>query len=116
MEASTWCLDCKQMLQRNHEEYFVGLQAQVLELQRKVDGVAELLKRLDEKTPDRPPFRNPPLVSFSVAHHLSQGTTQPTNPPMTEVLLTRQSQMPFAPATPKQLLQRAMPLMMQQRR
>ena len=88
------------------------------ELQRKIDNMAEVLKKLEERAPERPPYRVPPhqmqvqRVSFSVADHLVPGTA--TQPSMADMLLARQSTA-TAP-TPKLLLQQAMELLMQQRR
>ena len=112
VETSTLCLGCKQILQKNREDYFVGLQTQVMRLNKRVEGLAKLLKKLDEKTPDRPPFRAlPPQmqvqpVSFSFADQLSPNAQASTSPPVSD---TRQSQ-----TTPEMTLQQAMQLLLQQ--
>ena len=71
IEASTLCLGNKQMLQKNRDEYFVSLQAQVLDMQTKIEHMTEAVRRLEEKAPDRPPFRTPPPPQAPVIQPVS---------------------------------------------
>ena len=55
VENTTLLHDCKLILQKNRDEFYPGLQQQVLDLQRKVDALVDIVKALDQKVP--PPER-----------------------------------------------------------
>ena len=56
IETTTNTHDCKIILQRSREEYFPGMQQQILDLNKKVDALTEVLRGPDQKTQERPPL------------------------------------------------------------